>query len=245
MPNHVSHRVVVRGEPAEVDAFKTRAIVPDDDGDPRFDFNAFVPMPAILDGTISGSLADQGLLLLGRGDLNGRIGPSSFAEMLAYPWARSAGITSEQELIAYIRKQHPEAEAAGQRAIDCYNATGCIDWYQWSMKYWGTKWNAYQFAMVRETPGEIEFVFQTAWSVPRPVLRAASAAFPGLTFDVAAYDEGDNFAVRGIYAGGNGGADNIPVTPELYRYVYGHEKPVYDEDGNEIETESQASEVTP
>lgn len=57
MPNHVMHRLVVKGPPAALAAFTSKAFVERAGGHPRapfpeFDFNAFVPMPACLEGTV-------------------------------------------------------------------------------------------------------------------------------------------------------------------------------------------------
>lgn len=38
-----------------------------------------------------------------------------------------------------------------------------FDWYRWHLKYWGTKWGAYDgYTIIKKT--QITFVFNTAWS---------------------------------------------------------------------------------
>ncbi|HEY9642992.1 MAG TPA: hypothetical protein V6C57_21060 [Coleofasciculaceae cyanobacterium] len=55
---------------------------------------------------------------------------------------------------------------------------GDFNWYDWSVKHWGTKWDAYSVA---KREGD-RIQFDTAWSVPLPVLIAASKRFPDLVF---------------------------------------------------------------
>ena len=43
-----------------------------------------------------------------------------------------------------------------------------FDWYTWHLKYWGTKWNAYN-CYVKIGKSYLTIVFQTAWSMPRPI----------------------------------------------------------------------------
>src|SRR4051812_6071054 len=46
-----------------------------------------------------------------------------------------------------------------------------VNWYDWQIKNWGTKWNSYKSKYGAE--GKQAFVyFQTAWGPPFPVLEA-------------------------------------------------------------------------
>lgn len=54
---------------------------------------------------------------------------------------------------------------------------GDSNWYEWSKKHWGTKWDCYQKEIVPPLAH-----FQTAWNVPRPVLLEMSRQFPSLVF---------------------------------------------------------------
>lgn len=51
---------------------------------------------------------------------------------------------------------------------------GDDNWYDWSIKNWGTKWNAYEFI---DNGDSLEF--ETAWSTPEPVIKALSKAIKG------------------------------------------------------------------
>jgi len=63
---------------------------------------------------------------------------------------------------------------------DDFNATGSIthdqmmqenNWYFWSAKNWGTKWNAIESQLDVDKDERIEYSFRTAWDAPRGVIR--------------------------------------------------------------------------
>jgi len=82
------------------------------------------------------------------------------------------------------------------------DAPADIDWYSWSVKNWGTKWNAYDVAVFRDEndEGTILITFQTAWSHPRPVIQALSKKFPETDFGLMYADEdwGANYGMYNI-----------------------------------------------
>ena len=53
------------------------------------------------------------------------------------------------------------------------------NWYDWSLKNWGTKWDCYRYEVY---PDKSLVSFQTAWSAPIPVLIEISKQFPTLKF---------------------------------------------------------------
>jgi hypothetical protein len=58
---------------------------------------------------------------------------------------------------------------------------GANDWYDWSNKNWGTKWNA--DCKEAELNGEMcRMSFDTAWSPPCPIIKKLSEMFPTLYF---------------------------------------------------------------
>lgn len=63
----------------------------------------------------------------------------------------------------------------GAREQELY---GENNWYDWSIKHWGTKWNA---ADVYADPGEY-YEFQTAWDPCEPVIAELARIFPEATF---------------------------------------------------------------
>jgi len=66
------------------------------------------------------------------------------------------------------------------------------NWLSWQRENWGTKWNAYAFT--HGVNGDLAFIkFDTAWSIPYPVIAAFNNVFPELPFEHKYFDEGHNF----------------------------------------------------
>jgi len=62
------------------------------------------------------------------------------------------------------------------------------NWYDWSIKNWGTKWNAYSVNMERNSKHKVIYTFQTAWDCPFPVIQKLAEKF-GVHVRCAYYDE--------------------------------------------------------
>ncbi len=111
-----------------------------------------------------------------------------------------------------------------------------MSWYEWCCAEWGTKWGAYDYEERERGDGLFVFKFESAWSFPEPIFRKLAAMYPGLVFDVAAYDEGSNFGCRGQFNGMRDyRCEKSLATDELYERVYGAPPTKYDDDGNEID----------
>lgn len=62
---------------------------------------------------------------------------------------------------------------------------GASDWYDWHIKYWGTKWDCYDVIKICEN----EFEFRTAWSTPEEIIKYLSKKFPTVKFQIEFADE--------------------------------------------------------
>lgn len=71
----------------------------------------------------------------------------------------------------------------GQKEREQY---GERNWYDWSIKNWGTKWNAYDQNGAYEGKNFVEYVFSTAWSCPLPIYRELAKKY---NFEVKYADE--------------------------------------------------------
>ena len=82
-----------------------------------------------------------------------------------------------------------------------------INWYNWNMAHWNTKWDAcdVEVGVARYPDPEgthissIHISFNTAWSPPEPVFDAISKTFPELTFQVWFEEEqgwGGSFTIK-------------------------------------------------
>lgn len=66
-----------------------------------------------------------------------------------------------------------------------------VNWYAWNLENWGTKWGAYACSSGIEN-GAAFIKFDTAWSVPYPVISAFANKFK-IPFKHLYFDEGHNF----------------------------------------------------
>jgi len=75
----------------------------------------------------------------------------------------------------------------GREDEEKYGEENC--WYDWSIKNWGTKWNAYGQPSNRNTENKIHF--ETAWSNVLELIRKLSWVFPDVEFFYQWADEDD------------------------------------------------------
>ena len=97
---------------------------------------------------------------------------------------------------------------------------GDLNWYDWSVKHWGTKWNAYDFIFVPEMPGAI--VFHTAWASVPQILEVLSSKYPdvGMEYSWADEDIGSNTG-SAVFRAGEVESVYIPEerSPEAYSFA--------------------------
>lgn len=68
---------------------------------------------------------------------------------------------------------YPTLIELGKHYVDCKEKYGFDNWYDWRVANWGTKWNASDTNYDGET-----IHFDTAWSVPHPIIAKIAEEFP-------------------------------------------------------------------
>jgi len=112
--------------------------------------------------------------------------------------------------------------------------TGFLNWYDWSVENWGTKWNSYEFNWVEQRPEKLVFTFETAWSTPEPVLQKLVRMYPMLKFSTMSFDECWNWASIGeLHPKGMLRFNSVVPTPSMYKAVYGVDPEVEPLDNDE------------
>jgi len=196
MPNHYTTRFIVTGEPNELTAFALKHIVKatsdNNNSDvENFDFNTVITMPAKIKNTTSGSASEGGLIALGRDDLC-RIQPS---EMLQWAWVKEAGITTVEGIRKYLAEKYPDGVEEAKRQIENHKEYGSLNWHDWSIWNWGTKWNSYWFEsnpFLANSSTRLEFTFQTPWNAPMFIIKKLIEMYPNLKFTIYGRDEFDD-----------------------------------------------------
>lgn len=84
---------------------------------------------------------------------------------------------------------------------------GDKNWYDWSIKNWGTKWNADSYYRT----GPFSFSIQTAWATPEPIIKELSKKYKCLV-EVSYADEDMGYNC-GTYAYENGKMVNNWMPP--------------------------------
>lgn len=177
MPNHISNRLLVSGSAERVKEIISFLIRKNDQiGEEFFDFNRIVPMPKGID-IESSSEGD-----LGMGELLYRGAKSYQYAPLHEAWEKAMATAPE--------KRKADALALGKQYLLNIANHGAKCWYEWSLRNWGTKWNAYDLAYGVSLDGkEVIFNFNTAWSGVPELMSKLVEKFPDLYFEYEYADE--------------------------------------------------------
>lgn len=159
MPNWVCNEIVF--ESKEAAAVVREAVETDEEG---FDFNKITPMPESL-LVCSGSSTNFAL-----GYLNGKISDEEASAKLPMHGRNQFGGDADITTLSQLRE-------FGELLADNIERYGCADWYEWSIRNWGTKWNACEAYW-----SDTSVCFDTAWDAPIPIFAAMALRFPGVGF---------------------------------------------------------------
>lgn len=195
MPNHVTNLLTISGDAQQIQALM-ESIKSDEHGIGTIDFEKITPMPASLK-IEAGSRTDSGLKayrdFVTVYTLDGTIAQ----DLLHVPPER-------EDAFLQMRTDIPHDEwELGRTAFRNELLYHAPTWYEWSHRYWGTKWNAYGFPEDPLSFGENCIRFQTAWSAPHPVIRVLAERYPDLEFTHEWADEDIGYNCgRHTYKGG-------------------------------------------
>ena len=181
MPNWTSNKIHIRGDASAIREFLAFMR---GSADQPFDFNTIIPMPQLLRHTGSGFHKF--------GDEEHR---TWFVINPDLPFG-DPGYEQNQ------RPFTPEEKAA-------LAEIGADNWYDWSVRNWGTKWNACRVEIgdISESDSAVDISFDTAWSAPFPIFEAIAAKFRHLAFGFTWTDEDEPGVTHSmIVRRGEGGA---------------------------------------
>ena len=232
MPNHVTNIIEIKGDPQRVRAL-FEAVKSDEYGLGSIDFNKLTPMPPELD-IKEGSRTDRGLKaycdFIEVYTFNGR---KEDFDLLNIP---------EKSEQAFLRVRPDIDRAAwdlGKKAFRNKQKYGVTSWYDWRIKNWGTKWNAYGYEGGVQFDGK-SLRFQTAWSPPEPIIAKLAEMYPDLDFTHQWADEdiGQNCG-EDEYHNGSLCGEYRPAGREAVEYansLWGNDGQEEDEDMDEEES---------
>src|ERR1019366_4372471 len=108
MPNYTENTCEVIGPTKDIETFKKTHILPDKDGNLEFQFNTIIPMPEILRDRRAGNV-DAVFFALGA-EKNTALPwlHARFGNPFAREWAKEIGITTQDQLLAYLEANRPQ-----------------------------------------------------------------------------------------------------------------------------------------
>lgn len=188
MPNYVTNIVTMTGSKEDIrDFFET--VKNDERGIGTIDFDKIIPMPKELE-IESGSRTTQGMRMVKDmiSEKMLRTGNKNPSWSIIDSWQKQA--------VQQIPEEDVEAWNLGVQALHNVEQFGHPTWYEWCIENWGTKWGSCGYESGRLADNQ--FVFQTAWNAPHPIMSKLSEMFPNIEFshDWADEDFGANCGNR-------------------------------------------------
>ena len=211
MPNHITNILTIKGEPKLIDALIEKLSTENEETDfggkktgkmftREFDFNTIIPMPESMHITSGTATKDaMALIKAEKGDM------SEIEKIADYPWVTNhfknnndyflapENIQKEMRVMYVLTEKKSnisdKAMEEGQIALDNIEKYGCTDWYEFANKFWGTKWNAYDIEVTRNSEDTVTYQFDTAWACPMLVIEALGEQNPELTISISFADE--------------------------------------------------------
>ena len=189
MPNHVNNTLAVEGDPKLVQDFINKAT---ENGKTEFSFQNLYPMPdelKIRSGSAISNAVDYYKCI--SGDIDTLNKWCSYECIKVY-FPKLADLGEMRSIVIGYMLEDLDNEDLyeGSLAISNMQKYGCQDWYSWRNKHWGTKWDCYDvedtFCDSTNKDGirEAYWNFDTAWDMPRGLIRFLTRQFPELVFDI-------------------------------------------------------------
>lgn len=216
MPNWVTNRIRIEGRDAK--AVLAAHLTKDENGQEGFDFNTIERMPEELKVEKSSRSLDGLLLYIAK--INPLIDAIGDKEDKVVPVKKFIGLlekafnTNDYERIGVCvikPKQIEELKEKykgkldstidlGKKVFDNLCQFGVPDWYEWSIRNWGTKWNSCNTFLSED--GKTVY-FDTAWSPAIPAIEKMARMHPDVKITHEYAEEQTGF-MSGRYVYENG-----------------------------------------
>lgn len=165
MPNHCWNEIAITGHRSDIDKFVEKLT----ESGKEFTFSTFVPQPPnVLKGT--------------SGSANFVLGENSW-EVTTMTQEEA-----EKEGLEFYSGRYGSTEDGVMYTEEEMKEEGLVDWYNWNLDNWGTKWDAYEVQVERQSDNILVITFDSAWSPPIPVIQAMQTQHPELSI-IATYEE--------------------------------------------------------
>ena len=179
MPNHIQNILYVESNTKEELDLFLNAINGEDE---VIDFNSIVPMPKEIKETESSTNADNALAYYLK--ITNKEDELKSINKFRYPT-----FFPQDKLDKLSEQERTDLFNVGERYFNIFKTYGYLNWYDWSLGNWGTKWNAYETSMSSPTETSVSIYFQTAWSGVPMLIEMLVQKFPNLSFEYKFADE--------------------------------------------------------
>lgn len=204
MPNYCDNMLTIEGDASEIDRFLATCLIARK-GNQELSFEAIIPIPEGLEYSYQETNEERLAVALCKvlNNMKAGVDPQRDLTMqevltITMQCPEGLGATAEHpealaaELHAYIADHGLQAIAASslQRQMQYGYDSG----YEFCLSEWGTKWNAIDTMIHRESAGAVTLSFATAWSPPVAVIATAGDMFPTLRFRLDYLETGEDFS---------------------------------------------------
>jgi len=198
MPNWVTAKLTIEGPNASK---VMQGLLDKRENEVVFDFNKIIPMPKelqIVAGDVTDKCIDYYLATISEEGFNNLV--NAFLKSSNSNYLKDKTILKSKDKIMELKEKllenysqkgkdycpepvlNTESDIIeyGKNALMNVIKYGALDWYEWSTKNWGTKWNACHNIYDEKVPNEIRF--DTAWSDVRGLICELSKLYPDNNF---------------------------------------------------------------
>lgn len=197
MPNWVRNKIFTKEE--ELWKLIKSHVSKNESDEELFDFNSVIKMPEELDIPFS-SNSDKALLLyvtkisphcLFYGNKKDKLSENEFTTLENKLRKRViVNFNFEQkeeelvEILNHFGSKTEEALMIGKKQIDNLEKYNAINWYEWRVQHWGTKWNSSNLVINKKS-----ISFDTPWSPVIPLIKELSKQHKNIKFFYLYADE--------------------------------------------------------
>lgn len=199
MPNFVKNKIIVGNVNYGKRLVEKYSSLNEEEGKLEFDFNKVIKMPEELQIEFSTKSDDALSLYLTKinpevkyyGAPQEKVDKASydkFVEEVSKTTTKTNFTLSEDDIYRVLDKYKEESKllALGERQVKNLLNYNALNWYDWSIKNWGTKWNASEFEVQDDFKS---LLFETAWDPAIEVMLEISRQNPDIRFAFLWSDE--------------------------------------------------------
>lgn len=146
-------------------------------------FQSIMPMPEILEGTISPTMTHEKVLSLIEKNVGEKMSIEDFeAKYKSHPIRNNIEEYRHNEL--------------------AYQETGFYNWYDWQYDNWGVKWGASESSLNHYEENKCSYNYQTPWGTAQGWLNFLARTYPDFKFHNKCADPSMNFHTELIFEDG-------------------------------------------